>query len=214
MKNVSITILTIALAACGSSPSDSRGDGGSSGDGGNNSGGNGDTVQGRKLEFSHGIIFTNGNTPGARGNTATIILSNQSDLCDTMKTHVTPKNLDMLNLQLVHRDEQAINLPLTTGQYIVTSPSEGGDAPRIMAASVSASDDKCAPLLDSQDAVAMSGSVTLDAVDVDVVTAGGAQGTYELFFAPFNEKLSGSFDAVFCEDATRPAGGPKVECES
>lgn len=199
MKKLSAAVFAALLTACGSS-----GDPSGTVDG---------SIQGRKLDFSHGIIFTTGNQPGRPGNSATILLSNRSDLCDSMKSHIIPKNLDKLDFNIVHSDEQRNAVPLTTGEYIVATGSQAHEAPRLVGATASRSDGECVPVLDYKESQAVSGSVTLDAVDVDVATAGGAQGSYELFFGSKKEKLSGTFNAIFCEDATRPASGPKLECE-
>jgi len=146
------------------------------------------TVSGNALSAKDGF----GNSAAVEGGrTVTILLGDQSGLCDAARSNKEPKGLTFLLISLSDATVNGTSVTLSTpsaGDYNVASAQNAMQGKNAVA-SFSKSDASCR----GTSLFANSGTVTVKSIDA---TTGKASGTFDLTFQ--SDHLTGSFEVDGC----------------
>ena len=181
MRNLSLLMAALALAACG---------GPGSFDG---------TVAGNTLDVKEAVFFVQPFTFGTTsvGNAIALGLSGQTGTCDSLKANTTKANGTALTMALgVMQGGLSVSDDLTSGSYRLLTILDGLNPPaagtRVYYSAFDKLDATC------KDTTSQTGLATGGSITVDGYTAGkSVTGSFDLQFGSDTGK--GSFNATFCD---------------
>lgn len=172
MKKIIGAIVAASIVACGGS-NDIKG-----------------SVDGKTFEAKEAIVTS-------IDESVVIAITNISDTCGLAKAKKEPKNASFLTIALSNSDAGGKLVAVTPGEYKIVDFGSNMPAGRVAFAGIGLSDDKCDEMIDDEKSTALSGTITLTAIELK--DGGSAEGTFELFFGKAKEKVTGSFGASYCD---------------
>lgn len=139
---------------------------------------------------------------------ALVILGDKPKLCDSLKANREPRSSTGLFLTMVRYNPDATDfLAPDTGEYTVvdTPQSSGGN---FTEATFTRTDSNCTNTLSASASTGRSGLIKL--TNIKGETNGSANATFDITFGA-GDKVTGNFNASYCDISKIPAGQPNCE---
>ncbi len=179
MKKLATLVLPLCLAACGG-PGSFNG-----------------TVAGIKLDVKSSV-FLQGTDSNGVPNSAWVALTDVPAACDEVKSNRTPKNGTIVVFLLERYDANNKRIAPDKGDYTVTDNifSSSGN---IAFANFSKQDTNCTNTIQAKNSTGRSGLIKVDGYKG--VTGGNISGSFDVTFGDQNDRVTGGFNADFCDAA-------------
>lgn len=163
------------------------------------------TVGGISLSVSDAIFAVLKDDAG-KSIAAFIVMADKPKICESLKANREPKTATALALT-VYRFSATDYLAPDVGEYTVVdaNPTSAGS---YASANFSHTDSNCTNTLANSAANGKSGLVKLTSLKGE--TNGNASGTYDITFGA-GDKVTGSFNASYCDISKLPATTPNCE---
>ncbi|MBX7097718.1 MAG: hypothetical protein K1X89_08400 [Myxococcaceae bacterium] len=167
------------------------------------------TVAGTGFTIKEAIIGPVKSSSKGSGLTTTaagLILSDTAGWCDALKANRMKKNTRSMVILLTNRPDQSTQLAPAAGDFTVTQQSSA--LGNLASAQVLDLDGTCTRSSDPDARLATSGLVKLTQLKLEA--NGTASGELDLTFGPQKDKVTGTFNATYCEFPPT-AGSPSCE---
>jgi hypothetical protein len=151
-------------------------------------------VAGNTLDVKDAIFIQPRNEEG-KVTTATVYLSDKTDLCATLKAGRRPKNASIFSVTVMRSNGTAILSP-EVGEYTIVTAEPTG-AGSFAGAGFSKYDANCTNTLADDAVGARSGLVKVSEFRAE--TNGRMSGTFDVTIGVQADKVKGSFGANFCD---------------
>lgn len=125
-----------------------------------------------------------------------VIVADQPNICDKLKANREPKNSTSMTFVLFNIGDMGQLAP-STGDYTMTSSLGATSRGNVGIAQFSKSDGNCTATLQDKNSSAQSGLVKISSLNS---SAGGtASATFDITVGSQNDKVTGSFNANYCD---------------
>jgi len=144
-------------------------------------------------------VFLQQRDSSGKATTAVIALTDVDAPCDELKANRMPKNGTIVTFTLVNLDSNHAQIAADVGDYTVTDNVVNfltltGD---VGLSTFEKYDTNCTNTIQSKNADAKSGLIKVTGFKAE--TGGSASGTFDVTYGDQADKVTGSFDAPFCD---------------
>lgn len=165
------------------------------------------SVKGSSLNPQDAVFLVINSTSGS-GQLGFLAVSDQPNLCQTLKDNHSLKNATTFSAILAVSDSQGHGQPLVTGTYNVTTLTSSATG-NLALVGFSKTDASCNSTYSSDTAPSgKSGTVTLSSFEAKA--GGSAHGTFDVTYDS-NDHVTGAFNAAYCDAPTNSTTEPTCQ---